>query len=287
MEVVRLSDPTEFLRRTGSLLEQSEARHNLLYGILGTIVEVPGVYEDFVLWVVEDAGRPVAAAVQTLPHPPVIADAATESAANALARAMAPMAGAVAGLRANVPTDRWFIDAWVSRTGDTAELEMAQGVFELTEVVPQPAPPGAIRPGRADDLDLLVDWFVAFVIEAIPAETIDRDQFAANVQRRIDGERGSGVWIWERDGQPVSFSAHGNPTPNGMRVGPVYTPPGHRGNGYASAVVAHQSAALLAAGRRFCFLYTDLANPTSNAIYERIGYRRIGDAAAWRFVKAE
>ena len=65
----------------------------------------------------------------------------------------------------------------------------------------------------------------------------------------------------------------------GMRIGPVYTPPAFRGRSYATTLTADVSAAQLAAGRRFCFLYTDLANPTSNAIYERIGYRKVAEAA--------
>jgi predicted GNAT family acetyltransferase len=73
----------------------------------------------------------------------------------------------------------------------------------------------------------------------------------------------------------VSLAGFGGSTPNGVRIGPVYTPPESRGHGYATSLVAHVSARLLERGRRFCFLYTDLANPTSNAIYERIGYERV------------
>ena len=66
-------------------------------------------------------------------------------------------------------------------------------------------------------------------------------------------------------------------TPNGTRVGYVYTPPSFRGRGYASATVASLSQQLLDGRRRFCFLYTDLANPTSNAIYQRIGYQPVAE----------
>ena len=86
------------------------------------------------------------------------------------------------------------------------------------------------------------------------------------------------------EGEVVSICGYGSPTPNGVRIGPVYTPPELRGHGYATALTAELSQRLLdgrlyEGGRRFCFLYTDLANPTSNAIYERIGYRRIAEAA--------
>ena len=75
----------------------------------------------------------------------------------------------------------------------------------------------------------------------------------------------------------------GGPTPNGIRIGPVYTPPELRGRGYASALTAQVSQLQLDRGKRFCFLYTDLANPTSNAIYRRIGYERVCDSRELAF----
>ena len=89
--------------------------------------------------------------------------------------------------------------------------------------------------------------------------------------------------LWEDGGEAVSVSGWGGPTPNGIRIGPVYTPPALRGRGYATALVAELSQALLDEGRSFCFLFTDLANPTSNAIYERIGYVRVCESAMVAF----
>ena len=79
------------------------------------------------------------------------------------------------------------------------------------------------------------------------------------------------------------MSGYGGETPNGIRIGPVYTPPEQRGHGYATGLVAEQSRSLLAGGRRFCFLYTDLDNATSNALYRRIGYRLVCESAEVRF----
>ena len=89
--------------------------------------------------------------------------------------------------------------------------------------------------------------------------------------------------IWE-DGGRSRWPGFGGTTPNGIRVGPVYTPPEHRGQGYGSAVTAAVTRDRLAAGRRFCFLYTDLTNPTSNKIYVAIGYRRVCESLDLRFV---
>jgi hypothetical protein len=84
----------------------------------------------------------------------------------------------------------------------------------------------------------------------------------------------------------VSLVGWGGATPNGVRVGPVYTPPDLRRRGYATALTAAVSADLLAAGKRFCFLYTDLANPTSNRIYMSIGYEPVCDSVDYVFESA-
>ena len=92
-----------------------------------------------------------------------------------------------------------------------------------------------------------------------------------------------GTWLWEVDGQPVALSGYGGRTPRGIRIGPVYTPPSARRQGYATALVAEQTEWLLAGGRDFCFLFTDMSSPTPNSIYRRIGYRKIADALRYGF----
>ena len=89
------------------------------------------------------------------------------------------------------------------------------------------------------------------------------------------------MWLWEDGGVPVSLAGFSGPTPTGIRVGPVYTPPSHRRRGYATTLVADLSQWLLGQGYRACFLYTDRSNPTSNHIYETIGYRQVGEAVEY------
>jgi predicted GNAT family acetyltransferase len=125
----------------------------------------------------------------------------------------------------------------------------------------------------------MVDWVDAFMLEALPEhQRIERSD--ALVDERL-AEAEEGLALWE-DGRPVSLAGWGGRTPNGIRVGPVYTPPAARGRGYATALVGHLTVGLLER-YRFCFLFTDLANPTSNAIYRRIGYEAVTDIDQWRF----
>jgi predicted GNAT family acetyltransferase len=151
---------------------------------------------------------------------------------------------------------------------------MAQGVYALDRVVPRVAPPGRARPATAADLPLLLDWLDAFFREAMREAEPHAERLAEMVDHRLAAPD-AGFVLWETGGATVSLAGFGSQTPTGVRIGPVYTPPEHRARGYGTAVTAAVSAERLAAGRRFCFLYTDLSNPTSNRIYEQIGYRRV------------
>jgi predicted GNAT family acetyltransferase len=130
------------------------------------------------------------------------------------------------------------------------------------------------------DTPLLRDWFAAFV-----AETGVRDD-PATLERSIRSRLASqppAMCLWEVDGESVSMAGNGGRESEAARIGPVYTPPEHRGHGYATSLVAELSRRLLHGGHPGCLLYTDLANPTSNAIYRRIGYLPVCDSAEYEF----
>jgi predicted GNAT family acetyltransferase len=158
---------------------------------------------------------------------------------------------------------------------------MANRIYRASSATPPGGVPGVMRDYRADDRDLTVRWLDAFVREALPDEALD-DPSEDLLRRRLSDPDG-GVRLWDVDGAPVSLASFGQRTPNGIRVGPVYTPPGLRGNGYASGLVGRMTAELLGL-HRFCFLFTDLANPTANNIYQRIGYEAVSDVEHYAFV---
>ena len=89
------------------------------------------------------------------------------------------------------------------------------------------------------------------------------------------------IYLWEDD-EVVSMAGYNGPTPHGIRVSAVYTPPEHRGRGYARACTAALSQILLDS-YQFCFLFTDRANATSNYIYQQIGYKPVCDVDEYRF----
>ena len=140
-------------------------------------------------------------------------------------------------------------------------------------------PPGTLRVATAAHEGLLAEWSLAFVKDCALL-----DDPAAVLKSVNAGLKDGSRVYWEVEGRPVSMAAYGGATPSGVRVNWVYTPPEFRGRGHASALVAALSQRLIDEGRKFCFLYTDLANPTSNRIYQRIGYEPVCDSAHYTFV---
>jgi predicted GNAT family acetyltransferase len=280
MKTEIVSDPTDFRRRAAPLLAD-EARHNLILGILGTLISAPDVYPERRLFLVTDESGPQCAAVMTPPYNLILADTPDPKALSVLIEALLVEDLEMPGVIGNQPTIDRFVGEWRRITGGRADLQMEQGVFVLTEVSGIVGGPGMPRPGEPADQRLLEQWMRTFIAEALPDEPFEEERQQRAIARRLSGEGPNAYWLWEDDGEVVSWSGHGNPTGRGIRIGPVYTPRALRGRGYATALVAAQSQWLLDNGYEYCFLYTDLANPTSNAIYERIGYRKIAVSAVY------
>jgi predicted GNAT family acetyltransferase len=278
--VSRSDDAAAFLEEAEELLLADEARHNLILGIAGTIRDSPDVYPLRSFWLARHAGRVVGAALRTPPYNLILARPALPTALAALASSVSDELPGVVGA---VPESEEFAELWAAHSGARARTNMRQGVYSLEQVEPPPGAPGSPRVATADDRELALAWWIAFGEEVLHEGGPGRENAAAMVDHRLAAP-GTGILLWEDEGKPVSLAGWGGRTPNGIRVGPVYTPPELRGRGYATALTAELSQQLLdgrlfAGGRRFCFLYTDLANPTSNAIYERIGYRRVAESA--------
>jgi predicted GNAT family acetyltransferase len=215
----------------------------------------------------------VGVAVQTPPHK-VVVSMTTPAVAQELGRTFAarhPETSMVHG-----PDEA----AWAFASGAGAvhpRLVTQEGLYALPQPPPQAAVSGLPRLATDQDAAILQRWLDAFVVEAVP--TSPRDPSGGE---RLG--RSGRAWLWLAvDGTPVSMAYNSRRVEGWWSVGPVYTPPEHRGRGYATALVTHLSEWAFANGAIGCTLFTDLANPVSNRIYERIGYCRVGTCAtvAW------
>jgi uncharacterized protein len=280
LEVRRLTDPARFLSASSEHLLADESRHNLILGIAGTLSRHPTVYREFALWLVEERGRVLLVALQTPPYNLTLSRPAQPEAVPVLADALETDGRSLPGVTAAVPEADDFAEEWTRRRGLVARSRMAQRIYRLDRLRPVTGVPGRPRKVARSDRRLLVDWMTAFAEESLPPDAPGRG-VEATVAARLD-EGAGGFVIWDDEG-PVSLAGWGGETPHGVRIGPVYTPPEHRRRGYGSAVTAAVSSEHLASGRRFCFLYTDLTNPTSNRIYLDIGYEAVCDSIDYAF----
>ena len=150
------------------------------------------------------------------------------------------------------------------------EDAVSMRLHELTSVsLAGSMPPGSLLKAVEADLPLAREWMDEYVRDTgIPT-------LPSDVTQQLIGRGQLNLWL--DGGSPRSMVAATRETRSGCAINTVYTPPQFRRRGYATAAVATLSEALLKAGRRFCCLYTDLANPTSNSVYAKIGYRPIRD----------
>ena len=281
-QVERHGSAAAFLGVAGDFLVEREAEHNLIFGICATLAADPGYTSDPYLATVSTAGRVVAAAIMTPPWNLLLSCTEAPETLDAVAADLDDRGIAIPGVTGPVGIAGRFAEEWGRTHGLRTSPKMAERIYRLERVKPPDGVPGTVRLATEDDRDLLVAWVDAFAVEAL--DRADPDQAAAMVDRSF--RTGTRTWYLWDDGGPVSVAAAGGPTPNGIRIGPVYTPPERRRRGYASAVTAATSQAELDKGRRFIFLFTDLANPTSNKIYQAIGYEPVIDIDQVMFMPA-
>jgi len=292
----RYDDPAEFERRATVALEAYEAENNLALGIASNVAG--GDYDRETVFLATVEREPVphgdtAAAVvlRTPPFPVLIAytpQAADPEVVRLVTDALYDAYGDdVAGFNADRRIARRYVDAWAARAGRRAGLHQSMRVYRLTRVRPPSGVAGSSRRARTEDRSTLIEFVSGFYRDALPDE-YDPQRVIETVTRLTSPPAHQrGLFVWEVDGRKVSMAAYSGPTPHGIRIVAVYTPPEERGHGYASACVAELSARLLAEGRDYCFLFTDLANPTSNSIYRKIGYEPVSDHEHWKLAEKQ
>lgn len=295
MDLEFFDDPATFLEAADALL----AAEPVLGTVIGTVTTrmaelvsrgerprdwVGGRYEPWWLVVRDDSGAVVSAAMRNAPFEPypLFVLPMPEEAARELGSTLHGRAEVVGGANGALPAVR-VVAAEVARLAE-AQVDVAEHtrLFEATEVTVPEAPVGRLRRAVADDADVVLSCFHAFGAEADaqagrPPGTTRTDHFTRDeICDRIATDT---VWLFESpSGEPLHLTSASSPVHGVSRIGPVYTPREHRGRGVASYVVGEATRHGLAQGHRMC-LFTDQANPTSNRIYECLGYRRVTDMA--------
>jgi predicted GNAT family acetyltransferase len=283
MDVIAFTDPVPFHEQARTVIERAPADCS----ILATIVDlaVNGAPFDDARWYLIGEGTALlGAAIHTPPYnllvTPVsdgprtaVPDGLRTAVMAALAEHLQAAVRVPSGVTGPTAEAHAFAEQWQARTGLAPRVTMSERLYEIREPPDHPDVPGGARAADEHDLDLLVRWFGEFDAEAHVDETVD--DAIDRARRRL--RRGT-LLLWEDGGEPVSMAGLSPPIAGVSRVGPVYTPKEFRRHGYASALTAQATGLGLQQGSGPVVLYTDLSNPTSNRIYQAIGYRPVSDA---------
>jgi len=227
-----------------------------------------------------DANHVAGAVMLTKPYRMVVSRTAHPDAVRVIAEDAASLDPRPSGVHAPDPIGEAFAAAWERLIGERARPVMRERIYRLDTVRLDPPAAGRLRPAGEADRPLLRAWLRAFAAETF-GDVRPAGEAEAVVETRLRSTT-EGLVLWE-DGGPRCVAGYAGPSRHGVRVGPVYTPPEYRGRGYAGACVAALSRRLLAGGRRFCMLFTDLANPAAARIYRRIGYEPVCDVTEYQF----
>ena len=272
MRVHMLSDVAQFAPRARPLIAADPLSTSILAGMLARAVDGTHRVRDAVWILVVEDERLIGVAMHTPPnHPfvPRLPAGAAAAIAEHLLRVRRPFTGVVGEMHAV----KEFADTWAAHTGGSSSVVMSMRMYRLGVLQGPTDVPGSARCAAPADLDVVANWFARFHAESAPDSP--SDDHVQMARRRVDRQD---VWLWTDAGRPVSLAVGSAPAAGVSRIAPVYTPPEFRRRGYGAAITARATQACLDSGAEDVVLYTDLANPASNSIYQKIGYRPDHDA---------
>jgi GNAT superfamily N-acetyltransferase len=271
VNVETTDDPRLALSATRAFLTSRPVEHNLIATMLDTGVdEAHGRY----WWVLND-GAVEAVAVQLPPDQQVQLTPCSPAVVAALLDAITLEGVEASGVFAEAATAATFAGQWAERRHIRARPVDGGRLYRVDKLTANDSAPGDLRLAGLDDHSLATDWLAAFY-DTGPGPHPDP---AAGAADAISGGR---LAFWEDGEQTVAVAGAARPVAGVTRVRWVYTPPEHRRRGYGTAMVAALTAVLLKGEADTCILYTQLENPTSNAIYQRLGYRAASEVLTYR-----
>lgn len=275
MHLLELSDAATFLERSREFLLSAEAENNLLLSSALTLARNSARSPRLSFFVVQQAGRVICAALNSSERR-LLLSMASDGASRFMGQELAKRDARIKGVLGPDEATQAFCAAFATETHQTLAPRHEQRILRLETPIERPTVSGRMRAAGPKDRKLLMKWSHQFVQECGLDEKVEETE--EMVHRYLENRQ---LFIWD-EGRPVAMAGFGGVTPNGVRVNMVYTEPALRGRGYAGSLVYVLSRKLLAEGHRFCFLFTDAANPVANRVYEKLGYRAICSFTEYR-----
>ncbi len=279
MKIIRYSNINAFLDENLEFLEQEEAANNLLIGIPRSILSGQAFYDEINLYSIKDEqGDVLFSLVQTPPHNFLIyaADLISDQSLLALIKELADANIQTSGIIGPEELSISFAKLWQVQKGHSWRINFRQLAYQLDNLKEVSPAKGKLRTATPEDFDLIFKWMIDFEIEAMGNLNATGNEKAI----RYKLKHGK-FFLWE-DEVPVCMAGITRPTRHGITINYVYTPKAFRGKGYASNCV-HDLSQLMLKDFQFCSLFTDRDNPTSNKIYQQMGYYPVSKSLEIKF----
>ncbi len=283
IKLKRFDDINKFLQTTKPILLENEVENNLILGVSLHIKSNPERFREKYLAVISKGNDILVTSICTPPFK-LLFWGKEEHCKNEMELLIDDILHSkleVSGVLCLSHHALQFAEIWKEKTGRPFRTGMSERIYKLTEVIFPKDIKGKMRLATLDDLDLICRWMEEFHYEAVPNDPLGN--FAKFATLKIKNQD---LMIWENNEKPVSLASCARPTINGISINMVYTPMQFRKKGYATALVAYLCQKLLNDGWKFCTLFTDLSNPTSNSIYQKVGFRPICDFQEYYFIKS-
>lgn len=239
--------------------------------------------DDSLLLTVWDNSEIVGAAMQTPPYP-LACNGIPAHSVDLVAAEVATIRPELTGVRGAGPRAVAYADAWRAVTGRVGNVTVQERLYRLGRLAPPSAVDGVSRAAGDDDRAVLVDWVEQFFVETFGHS---RENHAGDGFVRTATDKGDQFLLWIVGGLPVSMAMLRAPAAGVSRIGPVFTPVDRRAHGYGSAITAAAAAVARSRGVDEVVLFADLANPTSNGIYQKIGFEPVADSVRLEFAAVE
>ena len=278
-------DARSFYEQAHHLWDGAETRNNLILGLtlrLQSNLHAYGDANPLMALVKDNAGEAKVSALMTPPFALIVqSEPLNKPALEALADLLIAKGFVLPGVNGIAEVSDCFAEIWQGKTGRQARRIVNTRAYELRQVLPISYPSGGMKLAEEADAQLAAD-----MLNAMADEVIVGPKRLHTAQSVLDIIRKQCAFFWVDNSEVVSITIASRPQIKGICVGGVYTLPAYRRRGYARALVAEVSKELLARGYELTNLFTDLSNPTSNKIYQEIGYKPVADYYQYEFVSA-
>ena len=281
-KVVFYQNAVDFLGRALTDLSKDETRNNLILGLALRLKDDIHAYTEndpMLAIVTDEQGANAAMAIMTPPFPMILhSDPVNSEALETLADALIKSDWQILGVNGEAQASDVFALIWKQKTGLETRINTNLRAYELKKIEDFGYPPGRMRVAKESDAQIVCD-----MLNAMRDELVGLPGSPATPEGALKSIRLSRTFFWVVDDQIVSITTAVRPQIKGICISGVYTPPEFRRRGYARALVAEVTREMFARGYQLTNLFTDLANPTSNKIYQEIGYKPVCDYHQYTF----